>query len=758
VSLTTNVTLEIDGSYAPALGEQFLLVDNLSAEPVAGEFSGLPEGAVLTPFNSRLYRISYRGGDGNDISITAIPAPHVWDGADPSERWSVAANWLSNAPPAAGDGMVFPAFVAALTPTNDFPAYTRFESLTVSNDYTFYGNAVELTGGFTIDGSAIFNPAARLASGQVWNVRSNFIVNGAVDLTTNLLNFYGGGTVLFSNNLTGTTGGVMCLNGLAALSFNGSNNFSGPMRMLGGALTNNGQQFNTPLRLEQADWTVGPSALLSNSAVAFSGGVSNVAAFSGVMLNGSLAVTGGVFTVGPTAVVSNSPTTLAGGTLSVLGQMPASPITLLGGTLAGTGVVANVTASGGTISPGASPGRLRTGNLALGTGVTLDMQIAGSVAGVNYDQVQVTGSVNLNGATLLLSLVDQTLNIGDTVVLIDNDGAEPIVGTFAGFPEGTTFPLGLLDVRITYLGGTGNDVVLTVVSKIPRATWTGLGDTNDWATATNWARSTPPLDGDSLYFPAVATNLANFNSLGSTSYATIFLGGSNYMIQAGNVVLTGGIMATNPVGTNWVDSVLPGPSSVISNTAGNTLILTGTYQDSLLNLQVAGSLELRGNLAGGSNVVMAGNGTLHIYNTNPPFRGNVILQSGLTEANTTNSFGFAAANSVSISNGATLVLKAAGEYSSRFFIGGTQHVATAGTVIVDGDNVLTAPNSSYLVDDGASLTLNGLVSGAFGLRKDGAGEMTLVLTNSYTGGTFVNGGTLYVAGLVTNALRRPRSM
>ncbi len=750
LTITTNCQLTLNMFYIPYIGESYTWITNTSPLPISGQFNNLPEGATLVVSNQPL-RVSYRGGDGNDLTITAIPSPHIWDGTGASAVWSLAANWISNSPPSANDGMVFPAFVVANSPTNDFPAYTRFESLTVSNLYTFYGNPVELTGGFRIDASATFNPAVRLALGQVWNVGSNFYLNGAVDIATNLLNFAGPGNVVFSNNVTGTTGGVLCLNALSSLTFNGTNNFSGALRMLGGALANNGPQLNSPIKLDQADWFVASGALISNCAVAFVGGDSNVAQFNGRMVNGTLAFGGGSFTVGSGAVVSNCLITLSNGTLAVFGQAPLSGIALSGGTLSGTGTVANVTASGGTISPGAGPGQLRTGSLLLGPAVTLDMQIAGSTAGVNYDQVQVAGSVNLNGASLHLSLVDQTLNIGDVVILIDNDGGDAIVGTFAGLPEGSIFPLGLLDVKISYVGGSGNDVSLTVVAKIPRATWTGLGSSNDWSTATNWSRNTLPLDDDNLYFPQVAANLVNFNSLGSTSYATLFIGGSNYNIQAGNVALTGGIIATNPTGTNLVDSVLPTISSTVSNIAGNTLILTGVYRDAPLNFQLGGSLEFRGDFAGGSNVVMAGNGVLHIYNTNPAFQGSFTLQGGLTEANTTNSFGNQGANSITISNGATLVMRAAGEYGSSFFLGGTQHIATAGTVILDGGHILTSSNSSYFVDAGASLTLNGIVSGAYGLRKDGPGEMFLTLTNFYTGGTLVNGGTLYVSGVPTNA-------
>ena len=47
--------------------------------------------------------------------------------------------------------------------------------------------------------------------------------------------------------------------------------------------------------------------------------------------------------------------------------------------------------------------------------------------------------------------------------LIDNQGVNPIEGTFLGLPEGGSLDLGSQRVAdITYLGGDGNDVTLTL--------------------------------------------------------------------------------------------------------------------------------------------------------------------------------------------------------------------------------------------------------------------------------------------------------
>ena len=49
-------------------------------------------------------------------------------------------------------------------------------------------------------------------------------------------------------------------------------------------------------------------------------------------------------------------------------------------------------------------------------------------------------------------------------MIIQNDGTDPVVGTFAGLAQGATIVQGGMRFRISYDGGTGNDVVLTRIA------------------------------------------------------------------------------------------------------------------------------------------------------------------------------------------------------------------------------------------------------------------------------------------------------
>jgi len=61
-------SLVLTGTHVPVTGNTFTLVNNDGSDAVTGNFVGLPEGGTVT-FNGILMRITYTGGDGNDIVL-----------------------------------------------------------------------------------------------------------------------------------------------------------------------------------------------------------------------------------------------------------------------------------------------------------------------------------------------------------------------------------------------------------------------------------------------------------------------------------------------------------------------------------------------------------------------------------------------------------------------------------------------------------------------------------------------------------------
>src|SRR6185369_11156620 len=83
-------------------------------------------------------------------------------------------------------------------------------------------------------------------------------------------------------------------------------------------------------------------------------------------------------------------------------------------------------------------------------------------AGGNYDQLRANSTVNLNNATLNIFLGGSFSGTGSYFTIINNTSGGAINGTFNNLPEGALVldSSGLQGFTISYIGGTGNDVVL----------------------------------------------------------------------------------------------------------------------------------------------------------------------------------------------------------------------------------------------------------------------------------------------------------
>jgi autotransporter-associated beta strand protein len=171
---------------------------------------------------------------------------------------------------------------------------------------------------------------------------------------------------------------------------------------------------------------------------------------------------GVMHTSGPNSYTGT--TTIVAGTLQVNGSQPSSAVQVdAAGTLTGVGTVGPVTvASNGTLTPGVPVGALKSGSVAFVPDARFNIEIHGALspAGPGNNRLAVTGTVDLNGASL--GLTAATALPKDAIfTIIENDGNDPVAGTFAGMPEGKAIWLtNTSRFRISYQGGDGNDVVL----------------------------------------------------------------------------------------------------------------------------------------------------------------------------------------------------------------------------------------------------------------------------------------------------------
>ncbi len=128
--------------------------------------------------------------------------------------------------------------------------------------------------------------------------------------------------------------------------------------------------------------------------------------------------------------------------------------------------------SGAAIEPGSPrmlPGSHRGQSEIWHAGSRFAVQLGGATAGSGHDQRKVDGGLSLQDAILDVSLFAGFVPSQQppaALTIVDNLGALPIDGTFAGLPEGAAvnLPGSPVPLFITYQGGDGNDIVLFTVA------------------------------------------------------------------------------------------------------------------------------------------------------------------------------------------------------------------------------------------------------------------------------------------------------
>jgi autotransporter-associated beta strand protein len=275
-----------------------------------------------------------------------------------------------------------------------------------------------------------------------------------------------------------------------------------------------------------ATWS---GAVSVTSASTLNSTYNNTTTLSGAITGtGSLTRNGteGAFILSGNSNTYSGGTTISGGTLRVTNSSGSATgsgavIVSSGGTLDGTGIISGATSISGTLSPGVNgPGRLTFGsNITFSSGATLNTQLNGTTASSGYDQVVMsTGTLSLGNATLSLTL-GYTPAINDAFTIIDNAGLNPISGLFGGLAQGDTIQASyngiLYDCRISYTGGTGNDVVITVL-RITEEDYA-----NDWGYSQSILLNTTStganVSGNVLNFPVLLRlNPGNFDGFANT--------------------------------------------------------------------------------------------------------------------------------------------------------------------------------------------------------------------------------------------------
>ncbi|MCS6850436.1 MAG: autotransporter-associated beta strand repeat-containing protein, partial [Gemmataceae bacterium] len=357
-----------------------------------------------------------------------------------------------------------------LSGANTYTGTTSINAGTLRNGAA---NVIDDASPVTINAGAVYD-LANFNESIASLAGSGAVTLGSGTLTTGL----NGSSTIYAGVISGSGG--LTKTGTGTFVLTGANTYTGATTINQGVLQNGAS--GVIADTSAVTIALGATYDLNN----FSETIGSLAGSGNVVLQGNLTVGGNNLSTTYNGVVSGNgsftkigsgtltltnthfytgSTTINGGTLAITGTLMAtSGVTVNNtGTLAGTGsvnspVVAN---SGGTVAPGVGgPGILNTFTTTFATGSTFNVTLNGTTVGSQYDQLNVTGTVTLGNATLTGTLGFSPA-VGDTFTIINNDGTDPVNGTFAGLPEGALVTIGNRRFKISYVGGTGNDVVLT---------------------------------------------------------------------------------------------------------------------------------------------------------------------------------------------------------------------------------------------------------------------------------------------------------
>jgi autotransporter-associated beta strand protein len=146
-----------------------------------------------------------------------------------------------------------------------------------------------------------------------------------------------------------------------------------------------------------------------------------------------------------------------------------------------------------------------------------------------------------------------------------------------------------------------------------------------------------------------------------------------------------------------------------------------------------------GSISGAGGLDKSGAGTLTI-NTSNDYTGPTSITGGVLEVSALGDAG--SASSIGASTG---------EASNLVIDGGTLRLTGAQTNTNRNATLGASGGTIDVANAGSSIQISGALGGSGSLTKEGPGTVLLASANTYTGGTTINAGTIYLAGATPNS-------
>jgi len=557
---------------------------------------------------------------------------------------------------------------------------------------------------------------------------------------SNTVTIDGPGNVWFDSNVgvSGDTGGFI-KNGTGKVTFYGSNTFyTGATEVNNGTLDLIVGPFNAGIYGVNGTLTIGDNLGSAGSAIV------NIASNT---YGGQISPTSAV-TINADGALNVALTNSVGSLALSGGQVNLANVALtLNGNVTTTTNAAHQTAliSGGSLALGTT----RTFDVARDAALTSDLTISSGITSGAVTK-QGAGILTLSGANTYTGAT--TINAGALALGASNVLADTSALTIA---SGATFDLGLgHSDTVGALSGAGSidlkNGTLTA-GTATSSTFSGvIGDSGNTGSFTKQGAGTLTLSGASTYSGATTVNagtllfsvsnvLSSSTAVTIASGATVDLGWGNSatvasLSGAGTLDIKGGPFTVGDATSTVFSGVIKdsGGYGTFVKQGSGTLTVSGANTFNGVTTINAGALNLQSNTALGTSTsgnTIASGAALQLQN-------NLSVTEG--------SFGLAGSGIGS--TGAIRNLSGTNTLNSAINLNASSTLGSdAGTLNLTGNFNLGSGQTLTTTGAGA-INLSGALNGSSGLTQSGPGNLTLsgTASNSYTGATQINDGTLYL--------------